>query len=162
MARLLTGTPTVVRPGTTSVAGLAREAEVNRNHLTQGSCRDLAERFVDLTRVRNFPATLQEARQHDRIVQLAEQLDQLRAAHAAVRGERDRWHAATHTVLRAIQVMRLEHQAMAADLEQLRNQAHRSSAVQTKGLYVVPGTGGVAVPAIARNPESHLQSDPSR
>jgi hypothetical protein len=138
MARILASKPTIVHPGTQSIAGLAREAQINRNHLTRGSCRDLADRFSALTHAQTTPATAREAQQHHQISQLTDRLDQLKVTHAALRTDRDRWKAATHTLLRAIQVMRLEHQAMAADLELLRRQAHGPRTGQPQGLYVVP------------------------
>jgi uncharacterized protein (DUF3084 family) len=121
-----------------SVAGLAREAQIDRNHLTQGSCRDLASRFTALARQQAAPATAREAQQQTRIGQLTDQLDQLAATHDTLRVDRDRWQAATHTLMRAIQVLRLENQEMAADLELLRRRASMTPIGHASGLYAVP------------------------
>jgi DNA repair exonuclease SbcCD ATPase subunit len=138
MARMLAGTPTTIRPGLLSKAGLAREAQVDRNHITQGSCRDLGDRLATHAQHRITPTTALKAEQQTRIERLSTQLDQLTDAHTALRQDRDDWQASTHTLLRAIQVLRLEHTAMQADIRVLRHQlatAHQGGAT---GLYAVP------------------------
>jgi len=139
MARMLAGTPAIVRPGLLSKAGLAREAQVDRNHITQGSCRDLGDRLAALADQRAAPATAREAAQQTRIDQLTAQLRQLTDTHATLRNDRDRWQAATHTLLRAIQVVRLEQTDQNATIQALR--AHL--AIARHG----PGTGLVALPS---------------
>lgn len=126
-----------MRAGTRSVAGLAREAQVDRSHLTRGTCRDLADRFTTLIDADASPVTAREAQRQHRIGQLVDQLDQLKATHSALHADRDRWYAAAHTLLRAVQVLRLEQQAMAADLEQLRHHTQQRTG-QASGLYAVP------------------------
>lgn len=61
MARMLAGALTIIiRPGLLSMAGLARETQVDRNHITQGSCRDLGDRLAALTQHRAAPVTARE------------------------------------------------------------------------------------------------------
>lgn len=138
MARMLAGTPTVVRPGLLSKAGLAREAGVDRNHVTQGSCRDLGDRLAALAQHQSTPTTALEAEQQARIDDLTAQLDQLTKSHTALRQDRDKWQAATHTLLRAIQVLRLEHTAMRSNIRVLRSQLATARQADPAGLYLVP------------------------
>jgi hypothetical protein len=46
---------------------------------------------------------------------MAGQLSDLKQAHATLRQGRDKWQASTHTLLRAIQVLRLENSARQAE-----------------------------------------------
>jgi hypothetical protein len=138
MARILTGTPSIIRPGLLSKAGLAREAQVDRNHITQGSCCDLGDRLATLAQRRTTPTTAREANQQAQIDRLTTQVDQLTRSHTALRQDRDKWQASTHTLLRAIQVLRLEHTAMQADIRVLNNQLAATRQDGTRGLYPVP------------------------
>lgn len=69
---------------------------------------------------------------------LTSRIDQLTASHTALREERDGWQAATHTLLRATQVLRLEHTAMQADIRVLKAQLATARAGSASGLYPVP------------------------
>lgn len=138
MARMLAGTPLIIRAGLLSKAGLAREAGVDRNHITQGSCCDLGDRLAVLAQHRTTPATAREADLQVRIDCLTAQLDQRTESHTALRQDRDKWQAATHTLLRAIQVLRLEHTTMQSDIRVLKNQLTTARQAGSSGLYVVP------------------------
>ncbi|KOX27038.1 hypothetical protein ADK67_14490 [Saccharothrix sp. NRRL B-16348] len=137
MARMLSGRPNLTRPGLLSKAGLAREAQVDRNHVTQGSLRDLGDRLAALARAHRTPTTSLEAQQQAHIEQLTARLENLTATHAELRLDRDHWKASTHTLLRAVQVLRLEHTTMRADITVL---TRRLDTVHdaTTGLYVLP------------------------
>jgi hypothetical protein len=141
MDRMLTGKPTITRPGLLSKAGLAREAQVDRNHITQGSCRDLGDRFAALTKQLQEPTTAREVEQQKRIENLLVQLDNLTEANATIRGDRDKWQASTQTLLRAMQVLRLEQLAMRSDITVLTRQLEAAQAGATTGLYVVQPPG---------------------
>jgi hypothetical protein len=139
MARMLTGTPTIARPGLLSKAGLAREAQVDRNRITQGNCRDLGDRLLQLAQERIAPATAREAEQQARIDQLTELLRQTTDDIGDLRHDRDTWKAATHTLLRAVQVMRLEHTQLHTDIRVLKQQL--TTPHEGTGLVVVPPVG---------------------
>jgi hypothetical protein len=138
MVRMLGGTPSVVRPGLLSKAALAREAQVDRNQISQGSCRDLGDRFATITQQNTAPATAREAEQLIRIEHLTAQLQQLTKGRAELRADKDRWQESTHTLLRGIQVLRLEHSAMQADIRILRKQLAAARAGEAHGLYSLP------------------------
>lgn len=138
MDRMLRGTPTITRPGLLSKAGLAREAQVDRNHITQGSCRDLGDRLATIAAERQQPATAREAEQQQRIENMTRQLADLTQTHAALRKERDKWQACTQTLLRAIQVLRLENTALQAQNRVLTNQLDTARAAKNTGLYTLP------------------------
>ncbi|MCU1686630.1 MAG: hypothetical protein JWQ81_7369 [Amycolatopsis sp.] len=88
MVRMLGGTPSVVRPGLLSKAALAREAQVDRNQISQGSCRDLGDRFATITQQNTAPATAREAEQLIRIEHLTAQLQQLTKGRAELRADK--------------------------------------------------------------------------
>src|SRR3982074_2243512 len=96
MTRMLSGAPSIVRPGLLSKAGLAREAQVDRNHITHGSCRDLGDAFTALAQQRTPPPTALEADEQARIDRLTAQLNQLKESHTTLRQDRDKWQASTH------------------------------------------------------------------
>lgn len=73
-----------------------------------------------------------------RIDRITTQLDQLTQAHTALRQDRDQRRASTHTLLRAIQVLRLEYIAMQFDIRVLKNQLSADRQGGTPGLYPVP------------------------
>jgi hypothetical protein len=137
MVRMLTGRPTTTRPGLLTKAGLAREAQVDRNHVTQGSCRDLGDRLATLARAHHTPTTALEAEQQAHIEQLTTRLENLTSGHAELRLDRDHWKASTHTLLRAVQVLRLEHTTMRADITALTRRLETAHN-RTTGLYVLP------------------------
>jgi hypothetical protein len=139
MDRMLRGTPTITRPGLLSKAGLAREAQVDRNRITQGSCRDLGDRFAALVEQRRAPTTALEVQQQARIDTLLDELRSLTDAHTALVRDRDHWKASTHTLLRAIQVLRLEQTSMQATIRVLNKRLEAAHDPGTSGLYVVPG-----------------------
>jgi len=72
------------------------------------------------------------------IEQLTTRLNQLTESRIALRQDRDNWHAATHTLLRAIQILRLEHTALQADLRVLNHQLATARQGGPPGLYSVP------------------------
>ena len=137
MDRMLRGRPTITRPGLLSKAGLAREAQVDRNHITQGSCRDLGDRIAAIIKQRQEPTTAREAEQQAHIKSLTTQLDELRAAAGLLRQDRDKWQASTHTLLRAIRVLRLEGAAVQAEKKVLTKQLHAAREGENVSLYIV-------------------------
>lgn len=137
MDRMLRGQPTITRPGLLSKAGLAREARIDRNHITQGSCRDLGDRFAALAAQQDEPRTAREAQQQQRIQTFTRQLEHLEHAHTALRTERDKWQASTHTLLRAVQVLRLENAALHAEVDLLTQKLDPAADARTAGLYIV-------------------------
>lgn len=138
MDRMLRGSPTIARPGVLSKAGLAREAQVDRSHITQGSCRDLGDRFAAIIAQRREPSTAREVEQQARIELMARQLADLRQSQERLRGERDKWQASTHTLLRAVQVLRLENTALQAEVRSLRRRPVGPFGGSNTGLYQVP------------------------
>lgn len=138
MDRMLRGAPTITRPGLLSKAGLAREAQVDRNRITQGSCRDLGDRFAALVEQRRAPTTALEVQQQARIETLLGQLRSLTDTHTDLVRDRDTWKASTHTLLRAIQVLRLEQASMQANIQVLNKRLATANGPGTNGLYVVP------------------------
>ncbi|MQA35930.1 hypothetical protein [Modestobacter roseus] len=120
MVRMLNGTPERVPKGRLSVASLAVEAEVNRNRLTKGDLRDLSERFTAVMAALAEPTTASEIR-------LTEELDRLKAKHAALTethgrtvAEKERWKQSTTSLARAVQVLEVENAAFRARNEALR------------------------------------------
>jgi len=137
MDRMLRGQPTITRPGLLTKAGLAREAQVDRNHITQGSCSDLGDRFSALAAQQDEPRTAREAQQQQRVQNLTSQLERLEHTQAALRAERDKWQASTHTLLRAIQVLRLESTALQSEVDVLTKRLNATADTTAAGLYIV-------------------------
>lgn len=112
IVRMLNGTPERVPRGRLSVASLAVEAEVNRNRLTKGNLSDLGQRFAALIEARSQPTTAME-------IQLAEELDRLKAKHRALTevharalAEKEDWKKGTRSLARAVQVLEMENDAL--------------------------------------------------
>jgi chromosome segregation ATPase len=97
----------------------------------------LGERFVAIVAQRQEPATAREAEQQARLEVLSRQLAELKQSQSTLRMERDKWQASTQTLLRAVQVLRLQNAAMQAEIQLLKRRASASSGRSTSGLYQV-------------------------